>query len=410
MSEEAKPGEGLTLLIVEDNPFQRRLAARILEKLGCACVLTASDGKDALGQLATLSSPVHIVLSDLDMPSMDGAALLCHLAKNRLVDAIAVVSGMETALVNTVEEMAGENGLRVLSSVTKPVTHDKMQQLIRQYRKREKSRAAKEPQQSFPVDEIIKGMEAGAFTTWYQPKVRITDGAWVSSEALVRWQHPCQGLVMPSQFIHVMEENGLIAQLTWLQIQAIVEDLRAWRNKYGRDFSVSINLSPSILQDTNFPCRLAQLIEQHNVPADNIIFEVTENSVMGDTAESLETLARLRIKGTTLSIDDFGTGFSGLMQLDRIPFSELKIDQLFIRNMDTKAASRTIVSSSLDLARRLHMTTVAEGIETLADWKRLASMGCDIAQGFWVARPMPAPTLFQWEQSWKRRYRTMLSK
>ena len=408
MTEEDKPGRGLSLLIVEDNPFQRTLAARLLEELGCSRVLTASDGQDALDTLNRLPAPVHIVLSDLDMPGMDGVAFLRQLASNRLTEAIAVVSAMEPTLVHTVEEMAGKHGLWVLAGATKPVTHDSLRRLIGQYRRKEGGRLAPQPGVSFSRADVARGLKAGEFATWYQPKVRIRDGAWVSSEALVRWQHPDHGLVMPAQFLPVMKEDGLLVQLTWQQMRTIVEDLERWGTSRP-ELSVAVNLSPCVLQDTSLPCRLAGLLDRHGVPARNLIFEMTENGILDNSASSLETLARLRLKGAALSIDDFGAGFSGLRRLDRIPFSELKIDRHFVHNMNTRAASRTIIESNLEMARRLQITTVAEGVETPEDWKRLSFMGCDLAQGFLIGRPMPAPALLQWEKTWQDRYRSLLA-
>ena len=147
----------------------------------------------------------------------------------------------------------------------------------------------------------------------------------------------------------------------------------------------------------------------HGVSTCRMTLELTENVVMKNMARSLETLARLRMKGFNLSIDDFGTGFSSLQQLNRIPFSELKIDQSFVRDVSSKANSRTIVESNINLAHQLKLRTVAEGVETPEDWAELHSMECDMAQGFLIARPMPLAQLKEWELDWLQRYRTQLN-
>ena len=234
-------GEGLTMMVVEDNDFQRAVAAKVLEDLGCEKVLSAANGQDALEQIVAHPDRVHIIISDLDMPGMDGVELLRHIAERKLADAMVVASALDAALIHTVEDMAEEHGLQVLTNVRKPVTRDKMRLVIEQYRKELRTQNPKKYADSFTAEEIQAGLDAGQFKVWYQPKVRLSDGAWVASEALARWVHPEHGVVMPSRFVSVMEKSSLIDQLTWKQVHIIVEDLRNWQLQ-GRDLTVAVNL------------------------------------------------------------------------------------------------------------------------------------------------------------------------
>ncbi|CAM3472547.1 EAL domain-containing response regulator [Parendozoicomonas haliclonae] len=401
-------GKGLTLMVVEDNNFQRAVAAKVLEDLGCDHVLAASDGDDALRQIVGHPDRIHIVLSDLDMPGMDGVEFLRHLAERNLADAVVIASALDSALIHTVEDMAHEHGVQVLTNVEKPVTRDKMRGVIEQYRKERRSRNPAAEPEEFTVEDIRHGLDNDEFTVWYQPKVQIKDGAWISSEALSRWNHPEKGIVMPARYVPLLEEHGLIDLLTWKQVHQIIEDLRKWQME-GRNLSIAVNLSPVLLEDVDMPQKLEAIMAHHGVSTCRMTLELTETAVMKNVARSLETLARLRMKGFPLSIDDFGTGFSNFQQLNRIPFTELKIDRTFIRDLETKASARTIVESNIELAQRMKLKAVAEGVEQIDEWNTLAGMGCDLVQGYFVARPMPWNHLDSWEQGWQQRFQAGLS-
>ncbi|MCL6271186.1 EAL domain-containing response regulator [Sansalvadorimonas sp. 2012CJ34-2] len=401
-------GEGLTIMVVEDNDFQRAVAAKVLEDIGCEHVMAARNGQDALEQIVAHPDRIHIVVSDLDMPEMDGVELLRHLAERKLADAMVVASALDAALIHTVEDMAEEHGLQVLTNVKKPVTREKIRGVIEQYRKEHRARNPDAYSGVFTAEDIQEGLDAGQFQVWYQPKVSLSDGSWLASEALARWDHPEQGVVMPGRFVPIMEKSSLIDQLTWKQVHAIVEDLRNWQLQ-GRDLTVAVNLSPLLLEDVSMPQKLEEILAHHGVSTCRMTLEITENVVMKNLARSLETLARLRMKGFNLSIDDFGTGFSNFQQLNRIPFTELKIDRSFVSDITHKTTNRIIVESNIDMAKRLRLSTVAEGIETEEEWNKLKELGCDYAQGFLVARAMPYSQMPEWEKNWKEQFKSQLS-
>jgi EAL domain-containing protein (putative c-di-GMP-specific phosphodiesterase class I) len=223
----------------------------------------------------------------------------------------------------------------------------------------------------------------------YQPKVECQQGVVSGVEALVRWQHPVRGRLTPEQFIPIAEETGLIEPLTDWVFSTAVKQAAAWHGA-GLMLDVSVNVSARNLDQADFPDRLSQTCEKAGVDPDTIILEVTESSAMRDALRVLEVLTRLRVKGFKLSMDDFGMGYSSLIQLQRMPFSELKIDRFFIINMAEDRSCEVIARVIIDLARNLGLKSIAEGVENEWAWDTLRAMGCDAAQGYQLSRPLPA--------------------
>lgn len=219
-------------------------------------------------------------------------------------------------------------------------------------------------------------------------------------EALARWRHPVHGIVAPYAFIKPLEDNGLIDELTWVMLEKASACCRTWRAR-GLDATVSVNLSLKSLSDNKLADRIADIVRSLNIEPRHIVLEVTESAAATDVGHALENLARLRMKGFGLSIDDYGTGYSSMQQLTRIAFTELKIDQSFVTNAAKHESARIILESSLDMAKKLQITAVAEGVETQADWDLLRQLGCGLAQGYFIAVPMDASVCMKWIQGWK---------
>ena len=201
----------------------------------------------------------------------------------------------------------------------------------------------------------------------------------------------------PARFIALAEQNGLIERITLLVLDAVLRDLCTWR---GRDFhpTVAINVSAALLADRAFVNELIGRVDAAGIAPGSLIVEITESALLGDLAASLGALGRLRLKGCGLSIDDYGTGFSSMQQLARLPFTELKIDRSFVRHAHEKWQLRTILGCAISMARRLSVTTVAEGIESREELELLRAFGCDYAQGYLIAEPMCAASLISWVQ------------
>jgi EAL domain-containing protein (putative c-di-GMP-specific phosphodiesterase class I) len=212
-------------------------------------------------------------------------------------------------------------------------------------------------------------------------------GAVVGMEALARWNHPEHGLVTPQAFIGVLELAGDIDLLTLAMVEQAATACRRLHER-GLATTVSVNLSLVSLVDTTMADRLTKVVRAAGLDPRFVIFEITETAAMTQVAPALENLARLRMRGFGLSVDDFGTGFASLQQLMRAPFTELKIDQGFVTGCSVNAEARVIVESSVEMARKLGISSVAEGVESLADWEVVKATGCEIAQGHYIAEPM----------------------
>jgi diguanylate cyclase (GGDEF)-like protein len=236
--------------------------------------------------------------------------------------------------------------------------------------------------------DLFHAVRRGELCLQYQPFVNLTTGTPVAVEALVRWDHPRFGLVSPNDFIPMAERSGMIVEIGEWVLRRSCEQAAAWRKTAMPKLMVSVNVSPRQLDEPTFPGFVAGVLRSTGLPADALTLEVTESALMHDPDRALERLAPLKAIGVRMAIDDFGTGYSSLAWLQHFPADQLKIDKAFIDTIDTSPDGAAIVSSVIDLARTLHLETVAEGIETLDQWKKLQSLSCNLGQGYLFARPL----------------------
>ena len=395
----------LSVLVVEDHDFQRRMLVRLLADLGVAAVAEAADGEDALERLRAGSVRADIVLTDLDMPRMDGIELIRHVAEQHLAQAVVIASGLEPALLHSVEQMARAYGLQVLGNVEKPLGRERLANLLRSYLKLpavNREKPAGDPQEipEVSAEAVRRALDEGELSVAYQPQLDFASGRLSGCEALVRWQrvgeaHP----ILPKAFIDVIEREGWTQSLTDTVLQQAARQCAAWEAQ-GFNLGMSVNVSVLNLADIATADRYADIVRAAGAEPRQLTLEVTESRVMAEARQALNVLTRLRLKGFGLAIDDFGTGFSSMQQISNVPFTELKIDGGFVQNCDRDARRRSIVESSLDLARRLKLKTVAEGIESRSEWNVLKGSGCERAQGWFIARAMPPVEFMDWAASY----------
>ncbi len=252
------------------------------------------------------------------------------------------------------------------------------------------------------IGELRYAIEHDDLVLHYQPKIHLQTGRVIGVEALVRWQHQHRGLIPPDEFIPLAERTGLIKPLTLSVVIAALRQAQMW-HRDGLRLSVAVNLSARNLQDPQLPEQVARLLQSAGVAPACLELEITESTIMADPARALDVLTRLDRMGLVLAIDDFGTGYSSLGYLKRLPVSSIKIDKSFVRNMAADDNDAVIVRSTIELAHNLGLTVVAEGVETQYLWDRLAALGCDAAQGYYMSQPMPASDLTRWfhESPWK---------
>jgi len=245
------------------------------------------------------------------------------------------------------------------------------------------------------IAELRAAIAAGALTLHYQPQVDVRSGRVRGVEALVRWPHPERGLILPDEFIALAEQTGLMAPLTDWVLGEAIRQCGVWR-RAGLALTVSVNLSAWNLHDPTLPDRLTEILRASAVLATSLRLEVTETTLMADPQRALAVLTRLSALGVGLAVDDFGAGYSSLAYLKKLPVDELKIDKGFVRELAMDATDAAIVASTVALGHALGLRVVAEGIEDRATWDALAGMGCDVAQGYYLSRPLPSDALARW--------------
>ena len=395
----------VTALLVDDNAFSREVAARILKTAGVDLIGETANARTALEILRDPAREVDIVFCDLVMPDMDGIQFIRHTASLPRKPAFVLITGADPALLTTAEAVAHARGLRVLATIQKPMNLDATRQALSRF-----GGVAPQHHQvtasDIPIRDFIVALAKNQFILDYQPKVNLSDNTVVGFESLVRWQHPDRGLIAPAASISAAEVGGQIGPLTDYVTALALRQYATWA-KTGLATKISINLSAHMLVDLDLPDRMAAEADRFAIDPQHVILEVTETGLLQDSANTLDILARLHMKGFPLSIDDFGTGYSSLEQLRRFPFSEMKIDRAFVHRANESAKARTILKSSANLGRSLGLSVVAEGAETQEDLETLREIGVDIVQGYVIARPITATQVPQWYNSWTSSRDTM---
>jgi EAL domain-containing protein (putative c-di-GMP-specific phosphodiesterase class I)/DNA-binding NarL/FixJ family response regulator len=378
----------LNLLVVEDDVFQRQMIVQMLRSIGTVAIIEASDGNQALAVLhAAESKSVDIVICDLNMPEMDGLEFLRHLSSESHQPEVVIVSGLDDKLLSSATRMAKMYGIRLLGTMQKPGTLVQLKDLLSKHIRVGKKLQPPEAAKTFAMEEILHGLRANQFEPFFQPKVDLKSGRLVGAEGLARWVHPEFGVVGPYAFIELMEQNGHIDELTFLILKKSAEACSEF-HKNGHILTISVNLSLSSLDDVTLANKIINTVRQAGVDPHYIVLEITETTAMTESGHALENLTRLCMHGFVLSIDDYGTGYSSMQQLTRIAFGELKIDQSFVKDCAQNPSLHIVVKSSIDMAHRLHVKSVAEGVESQQDWDMLQSMGCDTAQGYFISKPL----------------------
>lgn len=400
---------GRRVLVVEDSVVQRGYLVGLLRQLGFGEIMEAGDGNEALQVLENLQGdPMFLVLTDLEMPGMDGIELTCQLRERHLTENLIVVSARDPRLLEIIESMGCEDAsIGLLGTLLKPVQLEPLTQLLTRAG-RPCGEAPAGPQAALAtLDELAQALQRGEFLPYFQPKVAMHTGQLKGVEALARWQHPQRGVLTPPHFIDALEGSPLMAEFTLAIVRQVLRRMLDWTTAGLPPLTVSVNLSADNLSDRAFLDRLTGLVLESGVAPAALVWEVTETSVMRQLSQSLTNMGRLRLMGFGLAMDDFGIGYSSMQQFARCPFTELKIDRAFVNGASQWPNRHVVLKSALELGQRLGVATVAEGVETVEDWKLLRDLGCDMAQGYLLARPMPAEDLVGWIRQDRRRLRAL---
>lgn len=402
----------MNLLLIDDDPFvlkllRLQLANLSLKRRGIKEVIACDSGEAALTELRRPDADIGLIICDLQMPETDGIEIVRHLVELHYAGGLVLISGEDQRILQAAERLARAHRLHVLGALNKPVTPEQLQRTLDRLLTRFEQ-GPPSTRKRYRADELAQAISAGRLINYYQPKVSLESGAVIGVETLVRWQHPDDGLVLPTQFMAAAEQDAVIDELAREVLSEALIQARRWQDD-GLELKIAVNVSMANLAELRFPDWLAGEALAAGVPLSVLVLEITESQLMHDPRAALDILARLRLKHIGLSIDDFGTGYSSLMQLRDLPFTELKIDYGFVHGAYQDSAQGAILEASLGLARQLDIAAVAEGVEDLADWNHLRALGCQLAQGHFIGRPMPADEFGCWLNEWEARRQRLVA-
>ena len=378
------------VFVIDDEAAFCLFMSRLVGGLGYEVTTTSHIKSLNLGEL----TKSDILFVDMMMPGTDGIQVLDVLSRHHVKSAIVLMSGMHGEVLVTAEIIAKRSDLRVVGVLNKPFRVDDIRRILEAEQRTPQWPGSKPITSEINIEDIVAGLERQEFDVHFQPIVDLATGQPVGYEALARWNSKF-GLVAPDRFIAVAARHGVLPRLTRQIAQRALTGAEKLKQR-GLIASVWVNLGTEDLIDDQLPEKLAEMVADHGLPAGSLTVELTESSATTNEVAMLGILARLRLKGIGLAIDDFGTAYSNLERLSIIPFTSLKIDKQFISDMVVKANARFIVESSIALAKRLKIKAVAEGIETEEQLKILKASRCDFGQGYLIARPMEFERLVEW--------------
>jgi EAL domain-containing protein (putative c-di-GMP-specific phosphodiesterase class I)/CheY-like chemotaxis protein len=389
----------LSALVVDDSRSVRELLVAMLKELGVGSVLEASEGAEALRLCDHALWPIDVVFCDLSMPGVDGVQTIRHLALRHAHVTVVPFSGLDRRLLLTVARLAQQLGLRVDGPLAKPVELDAVATILGRAVRRRNDKPVKTHSKLGP-EEIDWALAENRLVAWFQPKIGLKTGEVEGVEALARIIDPEGAVIQPLSFIEIAEEDAdRIERLTMAIAEQSIAQAGRWRTQ-GLNLDVAINLSAEAIRRSDLPELMGSYASAAGLGNDKITLELTETKVASGPSV-LDALSRFRLQNFGLSVDDFGTGESSLKRLKGLPFTELKIDRLFVHGADGDAQARAILEASVAMARSLGMKVVAEGVERTQDWELLEALGCDQAQGFLAARPMSGDAIPGFIEAWK---------
>lgn len=399
-----------TALVADDDPIARGLAAQQLWALGIPSVLTVNSGKSALRELQNGSS-IDLLVTDLRMPDMDGIELLRQLSSQSQRMGIILMSSLGDRILRTAEQVARGRNLDVLGVAAKPISRKQLHGLLERIvtakndpatRETTQTKDSEHPASTIRPEWIREALNTDQYCIAVQPEIDTKTLALQSVEVLSRWTHPELVKFSPFKIISAAEEHDLIDEVTLAAVARIGHANQAWARQ--RLFpKIALNVSGLTLNHLSFPERLTSALQDCGLGPDSVVVEFTETALPTSASDSLDVTSRLILKGFSLSIDDYGTGYSNLERLQSVPLSQLKIDRAFIRTMMHSADALKIVRSSVELAHSLGLTTVAEGVENESILALCRRIGCDLLQGYHIARPMQPSDLNAWNTAWRAR-------
>lgn len=378
----------MRVLVFDDDEATGRLVIRVAKLVGleASAVTNTADFQHSL-----VNAPPQIIVLDLQLGPTDGIEQLRFLAERQFNGLLVLISGFDNRVLTTAGTVAENLGLNITATIAKPIAVEALEQVLQRLQR---------GRQPLTAADLLAAIRENEMCLEFQPIVTRQPKVLRKLEALIRWDHPTLGRVSPNDFMPIAENNREIMDaLTDWVIGATVEAYQVL-SELDMNVPIAANISTQNLHDLTLPDRLAERLESAGVPAGHLYLEVTETAASQDINRMMDILTRIRLKGMRLAIDDFGTGYSSLRALRQLPFSEIKIDQSFVKDVTTSRDSRAIVKSIVDLAANLEMDCVAEGVETEETAGLLQQLGVHILQGYLIAPPMPIEAVPAWWGIW----------
>lgn len=375
-----------SVLIIDDDPTQVAIMQAYFASLKVTDIKGTTNPSEALNYINSNKEQIDLIVSDLQMPEMDGLEFLRHLNSMQYTGKLAIISGVKTDLLNHASRLARMHRLNIIGHVPKPVTKSSLDNVFLKEAKGNKL-VAKTEQYFITQKDFSKAMDNNEIEPYFQPKIDVKTGRVIGAEALVRWDKPEVGFISPEVLINFAEKNGRIEELTFYLFNKTL--------KYSKNFLAidprqvfATNLSPIMARNLSLPDQLYSRIKSFGLTPEAFSFEVTENNVLNLDTTTLEVLARLRILEFDVAIDDFGTGSSNIQTLRDFPYSELKIDRAFVSNPVTDVFSRETVRAAVSLSHDRGMKIVAEGVEDVKTFAFIKEQGIDCVQGYLFSKAL----------------------
>lgn len=402
------PNKQTRILILDDDESIALTLQFMLERIGYSVLYTVDQRQ--FFELVKDWQPTFVFI-DLVMPNMDGVEVIAQLASLETKSKIVISSGAHPRVLDAAKLSAIEHGLSIAGVLSKPFKSEALRKLLEASVSGEDSTddlGSDKGTSNLTADDLALALENDEINIVLQPKVYCANDALAGFEVLARWNHALLGPISPDLFIVLAEKNGLIDKLS----EKVIAKSLNWLSKLperiegGEELAglatqldnlvLSINISARSLTNKELFLEIGRLCDVYSIRTNRIILEITETSAMDNPLASLDILTRLRVQGFMLSIDDFGTGYSSMKQLVRLPFSEIKVDKSFVMSAQTNAESMTIVRSVIELGRSLGLSTTAEGIENKDTLQLVKAMGCELGQGYFIAKPLALGEVDDW--------------
>jgi len=388
------------LLVIDDDRVVCELVSALAITMGFPCD-AAADPEAFQGQV---SAETSLILLDLMMPGMDGIEVLRELGKRQCKARILLMSGMDKRVLETAEKLAQSLGLAIAGHVQKPFSPMELKEILESVAAMEMPESVKEiPAVAVSDEQIRTAVSEGEFLNYYQPQIDLKTGDVVGVEALARWRHPERGMLLPESFLQRVDALGLMDDLCWNTAEIALAEAKNFARRTGEPLRISINATMRSLSNLDFPDALLYLANKYDFPVGMITVEITESRLLSQLSRTLDVLTRLRMKNFQLSIDDFGSGYAMMQQLQHVPATELKIDKSVVEKMHRNDSDRVMVEKIIEMGHALKMKVVAEGVITRAQYEMLRAKGCEEAQGYWFSHPLSADTLKSWLAAYEPR-------